>query len=384
MASQGTGTGSSSDNFGAGFDAMAKQFWNTWAGAMQGAQPTAPGMGMGMADAMNWWSRMMPGRQTPPGISEMFTAQGHFWQAQMRRLAEQFAGSNPSAQDVTQAWKQLLGENPFAGLGAGTQVPGQFDIAQWMSQVMPWLSRWQSEGKQWLDLPTFGFAREHQERWQHLAQAQMDHQQHAQAYQTLLGQAAQDAFRAFETKLAARGESGQPIATARGLFDVWIDAAEEAYADLALSPRFREAYGHFVNSQMRLRGALHGEVERLSESFGIPGRTEVDAAHRKIAQLERELRRLRDDVVRLSETHARTESAPNSPSPASPPTATETGGAVPVVRAKPVTAAATAAVAKPAAKSVAAPTVSVAKKPSKSPAKSVAPTAAKPGKARRS
>src|SRR5690606_15274125 len=66
------------------------------------------------------------------------------------------------------------------------------------------------------------------------------------------------------------------------------------YADIALSPRFSDVYGAMVNSQMRLRAAVQREVEQAGEAMGVPTRTEVDAAHRKITVLEREVRRLRD------------------------------------------------------------------------------------------
>ncbi|MGO4779365.1 poly(R)-hydroxyalkanoic acid synthase subunit PhaE, partial [Lysobacter sp. 2RAB21] len=69
-----------------------------------------------------------------------------------------------------------------------------------------------------------------------------------------------------------------------------------AYAEIALSPRFRDAYAALVNSQMRLRAGVQKEIEQASGSLGIPTRTEIDSAHRKIVQLERELRRLREQA----------------------------------------------------------------------------------------
>jgi hypothetical protein len=80
------------------------------------------------------------------------------------------------------------------------------------------------------------------------------------------------------------------------LFDLWIDAAEEAYAEVALSEEFRHAWGALVNAQMRLRAGVQKEVEAASGLFGVPTRTEMDAAHRKIAELERELRRMRSQA----------------------------------------------------------------------------------------
>ena len=47
---------------------------------------------------------------------------------------------------------------------------------------------------------------------------------------------------------------------------------------------------------MRVRAAMQREVELACAQWGIPGRAEIDAAHRKSADMERELRRLRDRV----------------------------------------------------------------------------------------
>jgi hypothetical protein len=45
---------------------------------------------------------------------------------------------------------------------------------------------------------------------------------------------------------------------------------------------------------MRLRQGVQREVEQAASQLGMPTRTEIDAAHRRIAELERALRRMRD------------------------------------------------------------------------------------------
>ena len=132
------------------------------------------------------------------------------------------------------------------------------------------------------------------EEVQKLMQAQLDFQQREGAYNALMMKALQRAYGVFQDKLAEREEPGRQLTSARALFDLWIDAAEEAYAQVALSPEFREVYGAYVNAQMRLRNGMQREVEQACAAMGMPTRTEVDAAHRKIAELERVLRRMRD------------------------------------------------------------------------------------------
>jgi class III poly(R)-hydroxyalkanoic acid synthase PhaE subunit len=143
-------------------------------------------------------------------------------------------------------------------------------------------------------MPAFGFARERQERMQALMQAQVDYQDKSSAYNALMMKSAQRAYEVFEDKLAERAEPGRQLQSARAMFDLWIDAAEEAYAEIALSPEFRKVYGELVDAQMRVRAGMQKEVEQMSEKLGMPTRSEVDSAHRKIAELERQLRRMRD------------------------------------------------------------------------------------------
>ena len=301
-------------------DALARQYWSAWGEQLRAAgapaqpapqpapQPAAPGWN----EAIGWWSQLARGGRTDSNdMLDRFNSQARGWFAQMQQLSTQFSGQDNSAADVARVWKQALGDNPFANVLQGMQGPGQHGVEQWFEQVAPTLQAMLQGGKGVLGLPTFGLTREHQQRWQHLVQAQLDHQQHSKAYQDLMAEAGKKAFERFEHKLATHSEPGRQIGSARALFDLWIDAAEEAYAEIALSSKFREVYGEFVNSQMRVRAAVQHEIEETCGLFGIPGRTEVDGAHRKIVQLERELRRLRDAVERGAETAA----APRAPAP---------------------------------------------------------------------
>jgi hypothetical protein len=176
-----------------------------------------------------------------------------------------------------------------------------------------------SEGASWLRLPAFGFAREHQERLQRLAQAQLDLQQETSAYNALMLKASQSAYEIFESKLAEREEPGRQIDSPRALFDLWIDAAEEAYAQIALSHEFREVYARLVNAQMRLRAGVQREVEEMTAQLGMPTRSELDGAHRKIAELERAVRRMRDASPKAASPQkpatAPAQAAPRKPTP---------------------------------------------------------------------
>lgn len=314
-------------------ESLAKQYWNLWGDALrQGAMGNtpAPPSAPGWQQAVDWWSQLLPGGSAQVNDTvERFNRQARDWFGQMQQVAAQFAGRDHNPSDVTQAWRQALGAhggaNPFADVFRAMQGRGQHGVEGWIEQAKPYLDAMQHEGARWLHLPAFGPAREHQERWQKLAQAQQECQHQQNEYNTLMMKAAQRAFGIFEEKLTARTEPGRSIDSARALFDLWIDAAEQAYAEAALSPEFRKVYGALTNAQMRLRLAVQQEVEQVCGLFGMPTRTEVDSAHRKIAELERALRRVNAGQAKsASSTATRTAPAGKSKPVEAPAPATET------------------------------------------------------------
>ena len=313
------------------FESLARQYWTAWGNAMRGdamrSGPAVSDSGVpNWQEAIDWWSKLAHGgRGEANAAVERFNAQARNWYGQMQQVAAQFAGQNARPADIAAEWKRALGaigENPFPEMFKAMRGQGAQGLEQWIEDTSPYLEAWRRESTSILGMPAFGIGREQQERVQKLMQAQIDYQQHESAYNALMMKAAQRAYGVFENKLAEREEPGRQLTSARALFDLWIDAAEEAYAEIALSPEFREVYGARVNAQMRLRGGVQREIEQMSAMLGMPTRTEVDAAHRKIAELERALRRMRDAAVNDATSSAatpkprRSAEPPPQPSPA--------------------------------------------------------------------
>lgn len=321
MASSGSDNGN--------FDDKARQYWAAWGDAMRNGQagaaaqqpPPTPG-GDAPPDwrkAMDWWSQLLPSQAAPQAQEAInrFRTQAGDWFGTMQQVAGQFAGRDTSANEVADAWRQAMqgqGEHlmqwTLGSLRGGS--PGGFD--PWLQEAAQTLQKWREENAQWLDMPAFGLNRNHQARLQKLARAQQEFQAQWQAYSEQLKAAIEQAFGRFASKLGEHESSGSQLTSARALFDLWIEAAEESYADVALSNEFREVYGGFANAHMRLRAALQEEVEQLSERFGMPTRSEMDAAHRRIAELERAVRRM----LRTASSPARKPAAAPTPDPVRP------------------------------------------------------------------
>ncbi|PPU73646.1 MULTISPECIES: class III poly(R)-hydroxyalkanoic acid synthase subunit PhaE [Xanthomonas] len=297
MASSGSDNGN--------FQDKARQYWAAWGDAMRHGQAGAaaqppPAGGDAPQDwrkAVDWWSQLLPTQAAPQAQEaiDRFRSQAGDWFGTMQQVAAQFAGRDTSANEVSDAWRRAVqgqGEQlmqwTLGSLRGGS--PGGFD--PWLQQAAQALGKWREENAPWLDMPAFGLNRNHQARLQKLARAQQDFQAQSQAYGEQLKAAIEQAFARFTSKLGEHESSGSQLTSARALFDLWIEAAEESYADIALSDQFRAVYGGFANAHMRLRAALQEEVEQLSERFGMPTRSEMDAAHRRIAELERTVRRM--------------------------------------------------------------------------------------------
>lgn len=312
------------------FEAMARQYWSAWGEAMrQGGMGTTaqPQPAQQWQQAVDWWSQLLPdGRSQANDAVGRFNQQASQWFGQMQQVAAQFAGQDSNVAEVSQAWRRAMGANgdgnPFTDLFKAMRGPGAHGLDEWLDQVKPYLEGFQRQSRRWQQLPAFGQYREHQERWQALQLAQQDYRQQTEAFNALMLKCAQRAFEVFEDKLIAHEEPGRQITSARALFDLWIDSAEQAYAAIALSAEFRKVYGALTNAQMRLRAAIQLEVEHMTGLFGMPTRTEVDSAHRKVAELERALRRTAAAAARsVAEpraTRVPRPAEPTAPSPAKP------------------------------------------------------------------
>lgn len=278
---------------------LAQHYWNAWAELA----PKAPGEAPvpGFKQGLEWWSQLAGrGNGELGDVLGRVNAQAGEWFGAMQELVAGFAGKAAAPADIAQAWRERLGgidANPVADMFRRMGGVDAQAMDAWSVQAAPFIGALRGEADAWLKLPSFGLAREHQVRWQKLAQAQLAAQQNVQQYQGVLAGAARAAFERFERKLGEHSEPGRQLESARALFDLWIDAAEEAWAELALSGEYRRVYADLVNSQMRLRAGLQHEVERVAGMLGLPTRSEVNASHRKLATLEREVRALKAQLA---------------------------------------------------------------------------------------
>jgi class III poly(R)-hydroxyalkanoic acid synthase PhaE subunit len=285
-----------------GWDALSRQYWDAWqdlsrqATAGESALPNAP-----WHEGLEQWARMFGGSGAQSQTIERLLASARTYTAFMQSMIA--AAAEKGGEAGTGAWTDAvrrgfnlaggdasLMNNPMARALREIGGKGARGFEQMMAGLAPILDPAANEARSWLGLPAFGYLREHQEHYQRMATAAVDYQEQNLRYNALMLKASQRGFEVFEDKLAEREEPGRQIDSLRALYDLWVDAAEEAYAEIALSPEFREVYGALVNAQMRVRSQVQQEVERIGSELGMPTRGELDSIGKRLQELRREMK----------------------------------------------------------------------------------------------
>lgn len=283
------------------FDGMPNMGMEAWMQHWREAMAGLAGPWSGGAASTAWprwpgspaqWS--MPGAFQPgttmPGLDAgpfgaLFEQLSTLAQGQWQQLARRFTPGAAQADQFTHAWREFMQSLPSSTAAA---MPGMGESAI----------------REMLSTPQVGPMREHVERWQQAMLAQLDYQQAASAFSAQLGDIMKLAVEHFGKRIAARTESGKTAKGLREVFDEWIEAGEQAWAERASRDAFVAALGAYTNAQMRVRAAQAEQVNRIAQSMGLPTREEVNRDHKRIAQLEREVRRLQRELMTTAPTQS--------------------------------------------------------------------------------
>jgi len=284
------------------WQALQKQYWSAWSDATRQAVGGAPPPSTPWHEGLEQWSRMFAGSGQQSETAERLMSSAKNYVALMQSMLAAATGKGAGA-DPMQAWSDVLRNgfnmpgvdptlfnNPMAAMLKGIRGEGSRGFDQLEQSFAPFLAQARNEGMSWLQAPAFGYAREHQEHYQKSFAAFVEYQEAMKRYNELILKSSRRGFEIFESKLAERSEPGRQIDSMRGLYDLWVDAAEEAYGEVALSDDFRKVYGDVVNAQMRVRAQVQAEVERIGVDLGMPTRTELNSVHKRLHDLRREFR----------------------------------------------------------------------------------------------
>ncbi|QNK00885.1 poly(R)-hydroxyalkanoic acid synthase subunit PhaE [Dyella telluris] len=265
------------------YQTLAQQSWDAWTRYLQQqAAPASFGAGAPFAGAANTGDDLM--------ARSMAALKGYSdW---LQGAASSGLGQAPMDwQQSLQSLFSTLGGQPFGQAFASIDSEAAKSFAQlWQSWMQS--SATGAPGMKFdvEHMAAFGYTRERQRLQQALAAAVQDYTEWAGKYQTLIQRANTEGFERLQAKLAELGDSAKQIESLKALYDMWVDAAEEAYGQIALSEEFRHAYGEMVNAQGRVRQLQQQQLDALCRDMGLPTRSEVTALGKRMHELRREVR----------------------------------------------------------------------------------------------
>jgi len=145
----------------------------------------------------------------------------------------------------------------------------------------------------------FGPTRERQEAIERLARAGLRYQQALAAFGALLGRVSSDAVDRLTRRIGERAAGEQRPESLRAVYDLWVDAGEEAYAAAAHAPEFARAQAELNDALMDLKREQQRQVEDWARSLDLPTRSEMNTVLKRVNTLRRRLRELEEELEQL-------------------------------------------------------------------------------------
>ncbi len=108
------------------------------------------------------------------------------------------------------------------------------------------------------------------------------------AYGTLLG------------NLGKLAQEGDAVESVRDFLNRWATTADEAFKQTFLTKPFAQAQSHLVNTVMMFRQKQLHLSDSIMKLYGLPTRSELDEAHRRIYELRKEMKALKRQLAAQS------------------------------------------------------------------------------------
>jgi hypothetical protein len=146
------------------------------------------------------------------------------------------------------------------------------------------------------DSPALGASREHQQRWQRMAEASRRIADAQHRLQRLWSDALREAAAAFAARLVPPQPTAVSAQALRELYDTWIDCAEDAYARMAHREAFCNSLADYVNASSQWRRELQASIEQWAKLLDLPTRSEINTLTQRLRSVEELLRAARKEL----------------------------------------------------------------------------------------
>jgi hypothetical protein len=259
----------------------------------------APADASGMFE---WWPKLAAtaGGALPPSF-EQFSAAWERYFSLGRAALQEFGGGDASAGDLASRARSFAAamDTWFGQLGTQFGQLPNFrlppDPQQWWHTFMHGPGS-TAPGVTPQGAPTefaaLGLTRERQEAWQRFTRLLAQYQEVQAKLAKQWTQIGAETTKKFAARVSAAGPGapGGSIESIKGLYDLWIECAEEVYGSVAHSPEYCRLIADLANSSNAVRAEQQRELESWARQFDLPTRAEVNSLHQQVRQLRAQLR----------------------------------------------------------------------------------------------
>jgi polyhydroxyalkanoate synthesis regulator phasin len=272
-----------------------KDLWQRFLGGQPAPPQEAPGLamfsqffGQGLPDS----SRDLTRKMMEFGEGYLGVAR-EFW-----KLVEATPAGAADAATLQRQLEALQSSfaDGFSKLYAGGPLGGDL-MAAW--QRMGAAGTGPDQAPAFPGMPALGPLRERQEAMERLGRATLKYQQALGRFGELLSRVSGDAVGRLARRVARRVQSEEPIGSLRAMYDLWVDAGEEAYAAAAHGPEFAKAQAELNDALMGLKAEQRAQVEDWARALDLPTRTELNTILKRLKTLRRRVRELEEELDQL-------------------------------------------------------------------------------------
>jgi len=144
-----------------------------------------------------------------------------------------------------------------------------------------------------LRMPGLGYAREHDGDARELSRRWIAYEEAYGEYAAYCAETNRRAVERLREQLIEEFEQGRGPSSLRELYDAWVACSEDVYAERAGSDEYMLLHGRMVNALMAYKCQASMLIDRWAEALNMPTRAELDALHRQLKDVRRELQTLK-------------------------------------------------------------------------------------------
>jgi polyhydroxyalkanoate synthesis regulator phasin len=89
------------------------------------------------------------------------------------------------------------------------------------------------------------------------------------------------------------------VNSVRQVYNIWVDACEEVYAEYAMSDAYAKRYGEMVNALMAVKQQGARLVDEWLEAMNMPTRSEIGGLQRRLHDSRSDYRKLSSEAERM-------------------------------------------------------------------------------------